>query len=187
LSGATTVTATGSITFEEDGTLTFSGTGDYPKTPGHFKWLPTRGSTAVASPSSWLHDGAGFIANSASQLRLFHHFGVPGHLTLTDLEVYWEGPEHETWPPENRTYFTLFKLDGTTGGLTQIATVADTNEQGTYEGAHQLTVATGKSVVCATNESLVLWMVTESGTNAEAGSKFLDTKMRCTFEELIGV
>lgn len=188
LEGTSTLggSAAGTFAVGSHGTMTFS-LGNYPTMPGGYRWIPLRGYVQFQNYANWSHDGLGIVCSTASQTSLYYICEVPGWLTVTDIEVYWEGPAHGTWPPANLTTFNVWKVNGDTGGRTALDSTADTSSQPTYESAHSLTVATGLTTLLASNEFIVVEMQTESGTNAVQGAKWFKANVRVTFEDLAGL
>ena len=188
--GTQTVTNGATFNFQDGADLQLSGASDYPLTPGHEEWLQCRGDTMLEK-SAWNDwygvDGISWTVQVNEQRRLWFRVPVPAHLTVDTVQVYWDGPGHLTWPPANKTTFNLYRVNCSTGARALITTQADTSVQATYESAHAVVVGTGLGETFGTGEIMMIEMVTESGTDAVAGSKWIGAEMKVTFEELHGI
>jgi len=183
LDGTVTATATAAITIQEGGTLTLEGTSNYPQLSSRSQWFPCDGQVSFANNSNWSdYDGLGWKCGVATAAHAYWRVRVSVHYTITQVRVLWDGPPHGTWPPENRTTFSVHKVN-TSGAKVLLAEAADTSDQVEYEAYHEH-IIDGFSETFASGEYMVIEMITESGTNAELGSLWVAAGMYATFTEL---
>jgi len=192
LNGTSTVGATGTLavasgghaTFADGAVLTLNGGDNYPQLSSRAEWLPCNGMIFAAYDSQWTnYDGIGLQTAVATAQTAFQRETIPEHYTISKVQVRWKGPTHPTWPPENRTVFSVYKVDD--GVKTLLATAEDTSDKATYESYHPLTIETGPfSETFTAGEFMLIEMVTESGTNAQIGSIWLSSEKYATFTEL---
>lgn len=175
LGGATTVDAAATVTWD--------GASNYPLLSSRSEWVPCRGQTSFPSPEFWYDNyGAGWTVSGSSAQQAFRRVEVPDNFTISKVEVRWQGPSHPTWPPENRTTFSVYKVDFN-GSKNLLVEQADTNSQVTYEANHALLLEFANTTFAPT-EYLLIEMLTESGTNAVGGSTWVASQMLATFSQL---
>lgn len=176
-------TATATVTLADGVTFTIEGSGNYPQLDSQSEWVPCGGYWFPAYDVQWQnYDGIGHETTVATAATSYWRVPVPEHYTISQVQVIWQGPAHGTWPPQNLTTFSVYVI--TVGGAkTLLATQADTNGQATYESVHALTIS-GFSQTFTPGTSLLIEMVSESGTNAQIGSQWNSAQMYATFSEL---
>jgi len=183
--GTETVSSGGALTVQNGATLTVEGAGNWPQLTSQSEWVPCMPCYSFAVPSQWEDAlGAGFEVQAASAQEMYCRTAVPEHVTVGQVQVRWKGPAHGTWPPQNLTTFSAYQVD-INGSKNLLATQADTSAQVTYEANHALTIDfSGTPTDFTPGEYLLVVMVTESGTNAVAGSLWVSTQMYITFSSL---
>lgn len=187
IDGVLNIGAIGSITMEDGSSITLNGATNYPVLSERSEWIACDWMVSFSDDADWSeYNGVGVwdIEDSTPKqaAHAYWRVKVPAHYTISKVKIRWAGPAHSTWPPENRTLFAVYKI--TSGGAkTLLAEQADTSDQPTYEGNHELEVNSFSATFTET-EYMLIEMWTESGTNAEMHGILCAAAMYATFTEL---
>ena len=176
------VNITGETTIASGTDVTFAGTSNYPKLGSRSEWLPCSGCYGTPTPDYYADAGWNLEVTVDTSQVAHYRVAVPGHYTITEVKVQWQGATHSTFPPENRVVFSVFKVDDA-GASTLLASQADTSDKATYESYHSVTIS-GFSETFGPEEYLLIYWFNEYGTNAESGGRWFSSQMYATFAEL---